>query len=68
VIWDPHVEQHVSSENLHGKADWSPYSDMMIAGKLSYTILRGQVLVQDSEFLGRDILGELRLSPPLLDS
>ncbi|MCG8607405.1 dihydropyrimidinase [bacterium] len=68
VIWDPDVEQAISSENLHGNADWSPYSDMVIAGKLAYTILRGQVLVQDNEFLGREILGELQLSRPRLDS
>ncbi len=58
VIWDPDVQQTISENRLHGNADWSPYEGMTIAGKLEYTILRGQVLVQGDEFVGREIYGK----------
>ncbi len=58
VIWNPEVSQTISASRLHSKADWSPYEGMAIAGKLDYTILRGQVLVQGDEFVGREISGK----------
>ncbi len=57
VIWDPNAEEAIAAKHLHGKADWSPYEGMPIAGKLEYTILRGQVLVQGDEFVGQEVRG-----------
>ncbi|MFQ5709800.1 MAG: dihydropyrimidinase [bacterium] len=62
VIWDPANETVVSEENLHGKADWSPYAGMRIAGSLEYTILRGQTLVEQGQFVGEAVQGELLLN------
>jgi dihydropyrimidinase len=57
VIWDPNTERIISASRLHGNADWSPYEGMAIAGKLQYTILRGQILVQGDEFVGQEVRG-----------
>lgn len=57
VIWNPDMQQTISTRWLHGNADWSPYEGMKIEGKLEYTILRGQILVQGDEFVGRDVRG-----------
>ncbi len=59
VIWDPNAEQVITSKNLHGKADWSPYEGMTISGKLEHTILRGRFLVRDEHLVGNDVFGEL---------
>lgn len=62
LIWDPNQEYAITTDNLHGTADWSPYEGMKISGKLEYTILRGQVLVQNGNFIGETVKGELQLA------
>lgn len=62
VIWNPNKEYEITADKLHGSADWSPYEGMRISGKLEYTILRGQILVQGEDFPGKDIRGELQLA------
>lgn len=59
VIWNPKVKQTISAKNLHGNADYSPYEGFKIQGKLEYTILRGQVLVESENFYGNSVFGEL---------
>lgn len=59
TIWDPAAETTVEAPHLHGRADWSPYEGMRIAGRLSHTILRGQVLVEGETFRGEEVYGEL---------
>ena len=59
TIWDPAAETTVEALHLHGRADWSPYEGMRIAGRLSHTILRGQVLVEGETFRGEEVYGEL---------
>jgi dihydropyrimidinase len=58
VIWDPNAEQLITASNLHGRADWSPYEGLHIAGKLKYTILRGEILVQEGRFTGKEMFGK----------
>jgi len=62
VIWDPNVEQVIKAENLHGNADWSPFESFKIQGNVNYTIARGNVLVENSRFVGKNHLGQLLLS------
>lgn len=59
TIWDPEAETAIEAPRLHGRADWSPYEGMRIAGRLAYTILRGQVLVEGDAFRGEAVYGEL---------
>jgi len=62
VIWNPPEEKTISNNNLHGRADWSPYVGMEIKGELEFTILRGNILVEKGE------LTELRNRGKLLRS
>ncbi|NIR48664.1 amidohydrolase family protein, partial [candidate division KSB1 bacterium] len=59
VIWDPNQSYTITADNMHGRADWSPYEGMEIKGKLDRTILRGQVIVEGKKFLGEKVFGEL---------
>ena len=61
VIWNPEGEQTITARGLHGRADWSPYEGMTVAGKLEYTILRGRILVEGDEFLGNAVQGKLQV-------
>lgn len=58
VVWNPLGETVVQAADMHGNADWSPYEEMSVTGKLDYTILRGQILVQDGQFKGDKVLGQ----------
>jgi len=62
VIWDPNIDTTISAKNLHGNADWSPYEGMAISGKLEYTIVQGNIIVQGEDFKGESRFGELLLS------
>ena len=62
VIWNPDVETIISTNKLHGNADWSPYEGMLISGKLEYTIAQGNILVEGEDFKGESRFGELLLS------
>ncbi len=60
VIWNPNADYQITADNLHGNADWSPYEGMTIRGKLEYTLLRGQVLVEHERFRGEKIFGKFQ--------
>lgn len=64
VIWNPEAETTIAAPRQHGAADWSPYEGMHIAGRLAYTILRGQVLVEGESFAGEEVSGELLRAVP----
>jgi len=51
-----------TADKLHGNADWSPYEGLEISGRLNYTILRGEILVEQGEFLGDKVFGNLLLA------
>jgi dihydropyrimidinase len=53
VIVDPGRVKRVTPRSLHMKTDYSPYQGMRLAGFPSVTILRGKIIQQDGEFLGR---------------
>lgn len=61
VIWNPNVETEISAKNMHGKADWSPYEGLRVAGQLEYTIVRGRILAENGKFYD-NVKGELLLS------
>ena len=67
VIWTPDTESVITAPDLHGGADWSPFEGMRIAGRLAYTILRGQVLVEGDRFVGGAAKGELLRGQPLTE-
>ncbi len=52
VIFDPSIEKTIRPEILHHNIDWNPYSGMKVKGWPIATILRGQILCENGEFIG----------------
>lgn len=52
VVIDPELERTIAPADLHSYADYSPYEGMTTKGWPVMTILRGEVIVDDGEFLG----------------
>ena len=53
VIFDPEREVTISPDFLHENVDWTPYEGMTVTGWPVTTISRGDVIVEDGEFLGQ---------------
>ncbi len=52
AIFDPNFEWTVNSHDLHTKTDYTPYEGMKLKGKFASTIVRGEFVVKDGEFIG----------------
>lgn len=52
VVFDPEREVTASTESLHENVDWTLYEGLTVHGWPSVTLNRGEILVQDGEFLG----------------
>lgn len=63
VIWDPSSPAWITSDNLHGNDDWSPYEGTPTAGRVVTTFVRGQMVVHQGRFVGDDIFGQNLCSP-----
>ncbi len=57
VIYDPSLKKSISVDTLHEAADWTPYEGMTLDGWPRTVMLRGEVVVEDTEFLG-DLRGQ----------
>jgi dihydropyrimidinase len=53
VIFDPERTVTLSTETLHENVDWTPYAGLAAKGWPAVTISRGQILVENGEFLGQ---------------
>ena len=51
AIFDPQKEWHVTSNALHTNSDYTPYEGMKLKGKFISTLVRGDFVVKDKEFL-----------------
>lgn len=58
VIFDPEREITLSVENLHSNTDYSVYEDMVMHGAVAKTISRGEVIVDEDEFVGSQSHGQ----------
>ncbi|MFC2095964.1 dihydroorotase family protein [Candidatus Bipolaricaulota bacterium] len=58
VIVDPAVEWELSASFLHMRTDFSPYEGWMMTGKPMTTIARGEIIVQDGEFIAQEGRGK----------
>ena len=56
VIFDPNKEITIGVG--HSKTDYNPYEGKTILGSVESTILRGQFLVKDREFVGDEVKGK----------
>jgi dihydropyrimidinase len=52
LIWDPNAEMTVTQSALHHASDYTLYEGMTVRGLPRTVTLRGQVIVQDREFVG----------------
>lgn len=53
VLFDPGRELRLSADTLHENVDYTPFDGLPLRGYPTMTILRGQPIVRDGEFLGR---------------
>ncbi len=58
VIFDPHQEHTLTTENLHTNVDYSPYEHITVRGYPVMTIAGGKVIIRDNEFVGQVGTGE----------
>lgn len=52
VVFDPDKEVTLTQEILHERVDYTPYDGLALQGYPVVTIRRGEVLVQDGQYLG----------------
>jgi dihydropyrimidinase len=52
VIFDPSRSVTLSTDTLHEQVDWTPYTGLTFTGWPAATISRGELIVQDGEFIG----------------
>jgi len=64
VIFDPQPERELSASELHSKAGYSPYEGLLIAGKVTTTICRGQVVYRDGHVVGKAGYGQFQRCQP----
>ncbi|MBC7260778.1 MAG: dihydropyrimidinase [Chloroflexi bacterium] len=53
VIYDPGKKVTLSYKTLHQRADYCPYEGHVVRGYPRTVLLRGQVIVEDGQFVGR---------------
>ena len=52
VIFDPERQMTISAANQHQRVDYTPYEGMPVQGVPDTVLLRGQVIVQDGQYVG----------------
>ncbi len=53
VIFDPTMRKTITPDILHYNIDWNPYTNFQVTGWPEITILRGNILCENGEFVGR---------------
>jgi dihydropyrimidinase len=53
VIFDPEREKPLTLDALHEAVDWTPYAGITVAGWPRTVLLRGQVIVEDEQYIGK---------------
>ncbi|HLY27990.1 MAG TPA: dihydropyrimidinase [Aggregatilineales bacterium] len=58
VIYDPQPRTHVQANDLHGMAGYSPYEGHRLRGAVRTVICRGQMVIENREFVGTPGYGQ----------
>lgn len=67
IIIDPEQTTTITEANLHENVDYTLYEGMQLQGKITMTILRGNIIVENGEFLGKKGDGQFLIrQKPLL--
>ncbi len=53
VLFDPNREMTYSAENLHSNISYTPYAEITVRGVPVTTISRGEVIVENGQFVGK---------------
>ncbi len=53
AIFDPKKKKKIDFKELSTNCDWSPYQNMIMAGFPEYTLLRGSIIVENGNFIGK---------------
>lgn len=53
AIFDPNNEWKITIDSLHTNADYTPYEGMKLKGKFVSTIVRGNFVVKNGEFISK---------------
>jgi dihydropyrimidinase len=53
VIWDPSAEHTISAKTHHMRVDYSMFEGFQVRGNARQVISRGEVIVDNGQFLGR---------------
>jgi dihydropyrimidinase len=58
IIVDPKQQSIITHNNLHENVDYTPYDGIEVNGKVLYTISRGEVIVENNEFIANNGRGK----------
>lgn len=58
TIVDPKKTMTITSENLHTKAGWTAYEDYEVTGVPIFTIVRGNIVMEDGDVVGKPGYGQ----------
>jgi dihydropyrimidinase len=58
VIYDPKPRTHVQASDLHGVAGYSPYEGHRLRGAVRTVMSRGQLVIEDRQFVGKPGYGQ----------
>jgi dihydropyrimidinase len=64
VLFDPNVERTLELGELHSRAGFSPYEGLRLSGRVTMTILRGQVVYRDGQVIGPAGRGQFQPCQP----
>jgi len=64
VLFDPRPERVLAAAELHSRAGFSPYEGLTLTGRVKTTIVRGQVVYQEGEVVGKPDFGRFQHCQP----
>src|SRR5207237_1467022 len=64
VLFDPRPERVLAAAELHSRAGFSPYEGLTLTGRVKTTIVRGQVVYQEGEVVGKPDFGRFQPCQP----
>lgn len=67
ILIDPDAKSIMKSKDLHMSTDYTPFENFEINGKITHTIIRGNIIIEDNKYINQKFRGELlkRTSPIL---
>lgn len=64
VLFDPRPERVLAASELHSRAGFSPYEGLTVSGRVTTTVLRGQVVYRDGDIVGTPGNGRFQKCDP----